>query len=122
MEGMEHLATIAVGEARLDQVDQVWYHGLDMGERYSIYEAKTHFSEIIRQVKRRRSVVITDRGREVAQVVGIHRAGGLDERLETLKEAGIVSKPVAPGRPGDLRPIARKPGALKRFLAERNRF
>jgi len=93
-----------------------------MGSRYSIYEAKTHFSEIIRQVKRRRAVVITDRGREVAQVVGIHPAGGLDERLEALREAGIVSGPVAPGRPGNLKPIARKPGALKRFLAERNRF
>ena len=86
-----------------------------MGARYSIYEAKTHFSEIIRQVKRRRSVVITDRGREVAQVVGIRPAGGLNERLASLQEAGIVSGPVAPGRPGDLRQIGRKPGVLKRF-------
>ena len=36
---------------------------------YSIYEAKAKLSEIIRHVKRRRSVTITERGREVARVV-----------------------------------------------------
>jgi len=92
-----------------------------MKERYSIYEAKTRLSEIIRLVKRNRAVVITDRGHEVARVVAMEPVGRLDRRLKALVQAGILtSTPSA--NPAEIVPIARKPGALRRFLEDRHRF
>jgi hypothetical protein len=42
----------------------------------------------------------------------------LDERIRELEERGVI---VGSGKPrGKLQPIARRPGALKRFLAERD--
>ena len=91
-----------------------------MKSKYSIYEAKTHLSEILRQVKNHRAVVITDRGKEVARVVPIEDTSTLEKRIEAMERAGTLTR--ATGRPSDLKPIARRPGALKRFLETRNRF
>jgi prevent-host-death family protein len=92
-----------------------------MKSKYSIYEAKTHLSEIIRQAKQNREVVITDRGKEVARVVPIVEATNFEKRLEALRQAGIItSSPNAD--PSKIVPIARRPGALKRFLETRNRY
>ena len=85
--------------------------------RYSIYEAKAKLSEIIRQVKRNRRIVITERGRDVAQVVPVQ--ADLDQRLADLAAAGVLSRATLV-RPGDVRPVARRRGALKRFLEERD--
>jgi prevent-host-death family protein len=38
-------------------------------KQYSIYEAKARFSEIIRKVKDRHRIIITERGRPVAEVI-----------------------------------------------------
>lgn len=93
-----------------------------MGATYSIYEAKTHLSEIIRQVKRRRSVTITERGREVARVVPVNVEETPAERLARLEAAGVLT-PSTGVRPVDaFKPIAHRPGALRRFLRDRNRF
>ena len=91
-----------------------------MKNKSSIYEAKTHLSEIIRQAKQNREVVITDRGKEVAKVVPIVESTNFEKRIEALKRAGIITP--ATGRPSDIKPIAHRPGALKRFLETRNRF
>ncbi len=87
---------------------------------YSIYDAKTRLSEIIRTVKRRRSVVITERGRPVARVVPYEAEGArpIHERLRDLEAAGILLPPARSG--ARFRPIARRPGALRCFLAERD--
>ena len=37
-------------------------------ETYSIYEAKAHFSEIIRQVREGETVTVTRRGKPVAEI------------------------------------------------------
>ena len=92
-----------------------------MKERYSIYDAKSHLSEIVRQVKRNRSVVITERGRDVARVVPIAPSTDLDRRLAALAQAGIVTE-TASASPRKIGPIARRPGALRRFLADRHRY
>lgn len=92
-----------------------------MGARYSIYEAKAKLSEIIRIVKKNRSVVITERGKVVAKVVPIRAAQTLAERIEELTASGEIQPATADPREV-IRPIAKRPGALKRFLADRNRF
>ena len=92
-----------------------------MKESYSVYEAKSHLSEIIRGVRHGRSVVITDRRRPVARVTAVEPAGGLEARIRLLEERGeIQGDPLA--NPRRIRAIARRPGALKRFLASRNRY
>ena len=90
-----------------------------MGMSYSIYNAKTHLSEIIRQVKKNHSVIITERGREVARVVPAPASQSREERIRMLEQAGIVI-PALSGKPSDIRLISRRPGGLKRFLASRD--
>jgi prevent-host-death family protein len=85
---------------------------------YSIYQAKARLSEIIRMVKQGRRITITERGVEVARVVPLHDEGGLEQKIADLRAAGILG-PVPKGKPSDIRPIASRPGALERFLRER---
>ena len=92
-----------------------------MKNKYSVYEAKTHLSEILRQVRQNRSVVITDRGREVARVVPMGEASNFEKRLEALEQAGIISSSPS-ADPSKIVPVARRPGALKEFLENRNRY
>ncbi len=86
---------------------------------YSVYEAKARLSEILRAVRDGRRITITDRGREVARVVPVAADEDLDERLLDLHAAGVLTRP----RPGGELPhedlAASRPGALDRFLAER---
>lgn len=91
-----------------------------MKSKYSIYEAKTHLSRIIRQVRDHQEVVITDRGKEVARVVPAVEMTHFEKRVEAFRRAGLITPAV--GRPSDIKPIARRPGALKRFLETRNRY
>jgi len=91
-----------------------------MKSKYSIYEAKTHLSEILRQVRDNREVVITDRGKDVARVVPAVDMSNFEKRIEALKRAGVI-KP-ATSRPSGIKPIAHIPGALREFLETRNRF
>jgi prevent-host-death family protein len=92
-----------------------------MKTKYSIYEAKTHLSEILRQVRQNKPVIITDRGKEVARVVPMEQPSNFEKRLEALEKAGIItSSPNAD--PSKIRLIARRPGALKRFLEDRHRY
>ena len=86
---------------------------------YSIYEAKTKLSQIIRQVKRHHRVTITDRGRPVAQVVAIEEPKTLVARVDLLATEGAISAGAGGSAKGALKPVARRPGALKRFLTER---
>ena len=91
-----------------------------MGARYSIYEAKTHLSGLLRQVKQGVAVTISDRGRDVARVVPIKAASDLASKLEVLAASGVVTAP----KSSRIRvvPVAKRPGALRRFLESRNRF
>jgi len=91
-----------------------------MKTKYSVYEAKTHLSQILRQVKQNRSVVITDRGHEVARVVPVVDSTNFEKRVAAMEKAGLITP--ATGRPSDIKPIAYRPGALKRFLETRNRY
>ena len=83
---------------------------------YSTYEAKARFSEILRRVREGRSVGITYRGQVVAEIRPVY-AAGQDQVLKELEEQGVLAPASAPT--GKLAPIAKKPGALQRFLESR---
>ena len=90
-----------------------------MRDTYSLYEAKAKLSAIIRRVREGRPVVVTLHGEPVAEIRAISpRSGGLVNRMEQLVERGIVVR--NPSRGSTARPIAKRPGALKRFLDDRN--
>jgi hypothetical protein len=62
--------------------------------------------------------VITYRGEEVAEIrPPENRAGTLEKTMARLEDQGILGRSAKPAAP--LRRLARKPGALKRFLESR---
>ena len=90
-----------------------------MSERdYSIYEAKARFSDVIRKVRSGKSIVITHRGKKVARIVGYSEDESLEARLDRLEAEEVTT--ASRGPIGNLRKIASRPGALARFLADRD--
>jgi prevent-host-death family protein len=88
-------------------------------DSYSVYEAKAHFSELLRKVQANKRVFITHRGKPIAAIVPLDRSDeGLEARLERLAEEGTVSRDAEPL--DNLIPIVKRKGALARFLAERD--
>ena len=88
---------------------------------YPVHEAKARLSELLRQVKARREVIITERGKRIARVIPFEDEHDetLDARIERLVARGLV-EPAAEGSSAPL-PSAAAPskGALRRFLRER---
>ena len=95
-----------------------------MPKKYSLYEAKSKLSELVRQVREGgRSVTITVHGRPVAELRPLDEARSektTAERHAELERAGLIHR--VEGKPGRNRfPLGvRRPGALKRFLEERD--
>lgn len=90
-----------------------------MRDTYSLYEAKAKFSAIVRRVREGGHVVVTVHGQPVAEIRPVPAVdGGLAARWANLVERGVVTRRErsAPR----LRPIARRPGALDRFLRDRD--
>jgi prevent-host-death family protein len=88
-----------------------------MARSYQVAEAKAKLSEILRQVKRGRSVTIAERGREIARVVPIAPTEGLADHIARLEEEGAIVS--GTGSTANIRPLRRRRGALRRFLASR---
>lgn len=86
-------------------------------DRYSTYEAKARFSEVLRRVREGRTITVTYHGEPVAEIRPLDRPGGSAARMDWLRSRGLLS--VAGERPRALEPLARRPGALRRFLDER---
>jgi prevent-host-death family protein len=60
-----------------------------MAERaVGIRELKSKLSECVREVKKGATIVVTEHGRRVARLVP--EADSVEERLETLKNAGTI--------------------------------
>ena len=87
-----------------------------MNSTYSTYEAKARFSEVLRKVRAGQCIRITFHGKEVAEIRPISDLG-LDGRLEDLEQSGRLHRhhQIA----GSWSPLVQRPGALKRFLEER---
>jgi prevent-host-death family protein len=94
-----------------------------MRDTYSLYETKAKLSAIIRRVREGHRVLVTLHGEAVAEIRPVEpSAGGLDRHLDQLAERGILVRPERPDRPDRPVPsaVARRRGALARFLADRN--
>ena len=101
-------------------IEPVWLVCIyTMTQIYSTNEAKARFSEVIRHVREGRTVTISYRGTPVAEIRRIkrQRPQTIQERLDDLQRRGILVRSRTPGQ--TLQPVARRPGALARFLAER---
>ena len=90
-----------------------------MAITYSVYEAKARFSEVIRLVRNGKTVTVSYRGGPVAEIHSVSPREGptLDERLQDLERRGALIRSAIARR--TLGPVARRPGALSRLLAER---
>jgi prevent-host-death family protein len=85
---------------------------------YSTYEAKARFSEVLRRVREGRTVTVTYQGAPVAEIRPLDRSGGTEARMEWLRSRGALTSAEDKGR--SFEPVASRPGALERFLADRN--
>ena len=91
-----------------------------MNATYSTYEAKAHFSEVLRLVCSGTLVTVTRRGEPVAEIRPIKKPPlSMTERLAEMERRGVLVRFSEPPKP--LTSVARRAGALNRFLAERNR-
>lgn len=85
---------------------------------FSTYEAKARFSEVLRRVREGRTVTVTYQGEPVAEIRPLERSGGTAARMEWLRSRGALSSAARTKR--TLGTVAKRPGALRRFLDERN--
>ena len=91
-----------------------------MARKYSLYDAKARLSSIVRMVREGGTAVITVHGKPAAELRPVRpESAGYETRLERLVAEGVVT-PAARARRGQLRAVARRPGALARFLADRD--
>ena len=127
--------------------DGVRYH-VHMGITYSAHEAKARFAEMLRHVREGETVTVSYRGEPVAEVrplpergteehrpalsagegngmtvveqlrAKVDRSKSEEERFADAYRRGILTPPNGPR--GDFEPVATIPGALERFLAERD--
>ena len=88
---------------------------------YSVYEAKARLSEILRLVREYGvTITVSHHGEPVAEIRPVERRpeDALEARTAELERRGAIVR--AGGESGGLRPISHRPGALDRFLAERD--
>ena len=91
-------------------------------ERVSIGRLKARLSEYLRRAKAGEGVVVTDRGRPVARLVGLESGGALEGRVADLVGAGLAQGPTQPLDPGfleTLRPSDPDGRSLEAVLEER---
>lgn len=93
-----------------------------MSRRYSLYEAKARLSALVNMVREGTSVIITVHGKPVAELrpYASSEPVGIDERIAELEAAGRITRARGTSRSGGLRQVKRVPGALERFLQERD--
>jgi antitoxin (DNA-binding transcriptional repressor) of toxin-antitoxin stability system len=89
-----------------------------MRDSYSLYEAKSKFSALVRMVREGHRVVITVHGQPAIEMRAVEpEPGNLASKLARLEERGVL---VARVDRTALRPVGRRKGALSRFLADRD--
>ena len=98
-----------------------------MPREYSLYEAKAKLSALVRQVREGQSVIITVHGEpavEMRAVPKVLKKQTLERRMAELEAQGSLTP--AKRSPKDIEEILKrikvrpKPGALQRFLDERD--
>lgn len=87
-------------------------------DTFSTYDAKARFSEVLRRVREGRTITVTYQGEPVAEIRPLDRSGGTRARMEWLRSRGTLVAPE--GKERRLGEVARRPGALARFLESRD--
>ena len=87
-------------------------------DEYTTYDAKARFSEVLKKVREGRTITVTYHGEAVAEIRPLDKDSGTRARVEWLETRGAIVRASDPRAP--LKPLARKPGALRRFLEERD--
>lgn len=96
---------------------------------YTVQEARERLSEILQKVQDGERVVISDEGRDVAEIRAVKRPVDPDDPLRELIEEGIIVPPSEPR--ASLEEVYREleelwrsnppePGGLARFLESRD--
>ena len=86
---------------------------------YSTYEAKARFAEVLRHVRQGGTVTVLYRREPVAQIRPVPLGEPtIEERLDELRQRGVLTGPVSAEKP--IAAVQHRPGALTRFLSERN--
>ena len=90
-----------------------------MKDTYSLYDAKAKLSAIVRRVREGHTVVVTVHGKPAVEIRPIAKARqSLEERYQELLERGVITP--AKSKRRTFKPVIHRPGALKRFLEERD--
>ena len=88
-------------------------------DSYSLYEAKTQLSAIVKQVREGQTVTVTLYGEPAVEIRPVARsAKTTEEHFNDLVELGILTP--AKSKIRDFKMGAPVPGALARFLADRD--
>jgi antitoxin (DNA-binding transcriptional repressor) of toxin-antitoxin stability system len=92
--------------------------------QYSVKEAATKLEEILQEVRDGERVVLTEEGKDFAEIRPIQQRSRMGDPQEDaywqLVDEGIIVPAEAKPGEGELTPVAVKPGALARFLASRD--
>ena len=91
-------------------------------ERVSVGRLKARLSEYLRRAKAGAEVLVTDRGRPVARLVGLEGEGALEGRVAELVRSGLAQRPAQSLDPGFLqrpRPGDPEGRSLEAVLEER---
>ena len=98
-----------------------------MPRHYSLYEAKAKLSALVREVREGGTIIITVHGEPAAElrpIAQVNTASPNEARLAELYAAGLITP--ATRSPKDIAEILKhakvkaKPGAVQRFLNERD--
>ncbi|MGH7624789.1 MAG: type II toxin-antitoxin system Phd/YefM family antitoxin [Gemmatimonadaceae bacterium] len=90
-----------------------------MRDTYSLYEAKAKLSAIVRRVRKGHRVIVTVHGEPAVEIRPVTvEEPAIESRMAQLAERGLLIRTAHPRAPGA--PVARRPGALKRFLDDRD--
>ena len=93
-----------------------------MSATYSVDEATTQLTAIIARVRQGETIAISDHGVPVAEIRPLAATREtLDERLDRLEAEGVLSRARTSTRVDFFPGVATVPGALQRFLDERDR-
>ncbi len=89
-----------------------------MENRYSVYDAKAHFSELIRRARNNERVIVTSHGKPVIELVPYRaQAHTMAEIVASAEARGVLEAGTMPT--ASLQPVAHRKDALAHFLQDR---
>jgi prevent-host-death family protein len=93
-------------------------------EQIGVRDLKAKLSAVLRSVERGDTVRVTSRGRPIADIVPAGSTGSVEDRLDALEAAGILTRATKP-LPKQLSPPeeqTQRPLASEWIIAERDRY